>query len=142
MGSLPRVLPRLTELNRFFWTSGEAGVLQLLRCDACGYYVHPPVPICPRCSSTAVAPAAVSGRGTLFSYTMNHHQWRPGDAVPYLIALVELEEQPNLRLTTNLIECDEADVVIGMAVEVRFEHVEDVWIPIFAPMGGAATAQR
>ena len=46
-----RILPRVNDENRFFWTSGEDGQLRFLRCDDCGLYVHPPSPICPDCLS-------------------------------------------------------------------------------------------
>jgi len=53
---------------------------------------------------------------------------------PYVIALVEIDEQPSVRLMTNIVECDPDDVHIGMAVEVTFEHSDDVWLPLFRPV--------
>lgn len=127
-----RVLPALDDQNRFFWTSGEDGVLRFLRCQRCGYYLHPPLPRCPGCGSTNVAPEAVSGHGEVFSFTVNHQPW-DGDAEPYVIALVALPEQDGLRLTTNIVGCAFGDVHIAMAVQVCFEHRDDVWIPLFEP---------
>ena len=50
VGDAPfRILPRVNEENRFFWTSGDDGRLRFLRCDQCGFFVHPPSPICPEC---------------------------------------------------------------------------------------------
>jgi uncharacterized OB-fold protein len=129
-----RVLPRLDPDNTFFWTSGEDGKLRFLRCATCGYYVHPPAPICPRCLTRSVAPEAVSGRATVASFTINHQPWMPTYDPPYVIALVEIEEQPSVRLMTNIVDCAPDDVVIGMAVEVTFEHNDDVWIPLFRPV--------
>jgi len=132
-----RVLPRLDDTNRFFWTSGEDGRLRFLRCRACGRFVHPPVPRCPYCLAGEPEPEAVSGRATVHSFTVNHQQWIPGSD-PYVIGLVTIAEQDDVRLTTNLVDCAPADVRIGMAVEVTFEHVEDVWLPLFRPSGTAS----
>ena len=51
-----RILPRVTDSNRHFWTGGEVGELRFLRCKDCGYYIHPPIPICPIDHSKNVAP--------------------------------------------------------------------------------------
>jgi uncharacterized OB-fold protein len=130
-----RITPVLTELNRPFWTGGAEGVLQFLRCTDCGFYLHPPGPVCRRCLSANTAVAAVSGRGHVVTYTVNHQAWRPGVAVPYNIALVELVEQPGLRLTTNLVGCANEDIEIAMPVQVEFEQVGEIFIPVFAPAG-------
>jgi uncharacterized OB-fold protein len=132
-GPMLRLLPRLDDDVTFFWTSGEDGVLRLLRCNACGFYIHPPGPVCPRCLSRDVAPQAVSGLGRVETFTVNYQQWIPGSD-PYIIAWVSIDEQPDLRLTTNLVDVEPEDVRIGMAVRVLFEHVEDVWLPLFTPV--------
>ena len=117
----------------FFWTSGADGVLRLLRCNDCRFFIHPPGPVCPRCLSRNVAPQAVSGRGQVETFTVNYQQWIPGSD-PYIIAWVSIDEQPDVRLTTNLVDVEPEDVLIGMAVEVLFEHVEDVYLPLFTPV--------
>ena len=66
-------------------------------------------------------------------YTVNQHQWHPDFPPPYIIAIVAIDEDPRVRLTTNLVDVDPADVCVGLTVEVRFEHVEDVWLPVFTP---------
>lgn len=130
-----RILPRVTDRNRHFWTGGEHGELRFLRCRGCGYYLHPPTPVCPRCHSKDLAPEAVSGKATLWTYTVNHQNWMPGPELPYVVAIVELPEQEGLRLTTNLLDVDPEEVEIGMALEVSFEQHEDVWIPLFRAVG-------
>jgi len=127
-----RVLPRLDDTNRFFWTSGADGVLRFLRCAGCGCYVHPPSPICPYCLGGNLAPHEVSGRATLLSFTVNHQQWIPGSD-PYILGIVTIEEQDDVRLTTNIVGIEADEVRIGMGLEVTFEANEDVWLPLFRP---------
>ena len=128
-----RVLPQLTAQNEHFWTGGAHGELRLLRCRACRHWIHPPAPICPSCLAREVAVEAASGRAHLATYTVNHQPWIPGFDPPYLIAIVELEEQAGLRLTTNLVGCAPDAVRIGMPVRVVFEQHDDVFIPLFEP---------
>ncbi len=125
-----RVLPAIDDENRFFWTSGEDGRLRFLRCQGCGYYLHPPLPRCPACGGTDLEPEPVSGRGEVFSFTVNHQSW-DGSSEPYAIALVALPEQEGLRLTTNIVGCPVEEVHIGMPVQVHFEHRDPVWFPLF-----------
>ena len=134
-----RILPRVNPDTQFFWTSGATGQLRFLRCGDCQYYIHPPTPICPRCLSRNVAPEAVSGRASVATYTVNYQPWIPGYDPPYVIAIVEIEEQPDVRLITNIVDCPPEDVHVGMPVEVRFEQHDDVWIPLFAPRTEAAS---
>jgi len=96
-------LPALEPETEQFWRAAHSGRLEISRCHACGWYIHPPRPVCPRCHGREIGWGAVSGRGTLVSYTVNHQAWFPGVTVPYVIGLVELAEQENLRLTTNVI---------------------------------------
>ena len=132
-GSVPRVLPTLDEPSAFFWTSGADGSLRFLRCSGCGYFLHPPTPVCPRCHSRDLAPTAVSGRATVHSFTVNHQPW-DGVGDTYVIALVTLAEQDDLRLTTNLVGIEPGGVRIGMPVEVVFEDHDPVYLPLFRPV--------
>lgn len=133
------MLPEITRDSAAFWTGGADGELRIYRCQSCQRYFHPPVGVCYRCRSRDVAPEAVSGQATVATYTINHHPWF-GDAfpVPYALAIVELAEDPEVRLTTQIVDCPVEDVRIGMAVEVDFEHHEDVWVPVFRPAEGSA----
>lgn len=130
-----RVLPAIDDTNEFFWTSGADGLLRFLRCQSCGYYLHPPVPRCPECGSKEVAPEAVSGRGLVFSYTVNHQSW-DGGTEPYAIVLVELAEQLGLRLTSNLIGVDLDAIAIGLPVQVVFEERDGIFLPLFESGAG------
>jgi uncharacterized OB-fold protein len=132
-----RLLPRLEPDNEFFWTSGADGRLRFLRCADCGHYCHPPYPRCPVCLSAHMAPEPVSGRATLVAHTVNVHGWIPGSE-PYIIGLVAIAEQESVRLTTNLVGVEPGDVRTGMELEVVFEQADDVWLPLFRPVGGAS----
>jgi len=97
-----RPLPLITEMNQHFWCGGADGRLHVLRCGACDTWIHPYAARCPKCRSDKVAPQPVSGRGTVAGFTVNHQAWIPGVEVPYVVAIVELEEQANVRLMTNM----------------------------------------
>jgi uncharacterized OB-fold protein len=134
-----RILPRLTDRNRDFWTGGAHGELRFWRCTDCQEYIHPPQPICPTCLSKDMVVEPVSGRATLASYSINHQAWMPGPEPPYVVAIIEIVEQPSVRLTTNLVNCPHDEIEIGMPVRVTFErHADpdgDVYIPLFEPDG-------
>jgi len=134
-----RVLPAITPENEHFWRGGADGELRFLACCDCDTLVHPPAPVCPACLGRSLEPRAVSGRGRIFSYTINHQPWVPGFDPPYVIAIVSLEEQADVRLTTNIVGCDPEAVAIGMPVQVTFEEWDGTFIPLFEPVreGGA-----
>ncbi|MBV8998452.1 MAG: Zn-ribbon domain-containing OB-fold protein [Solirubrobacterales bacterium] len=126
-------VPQINDDNRAFWTGGRDGELQIVRCGECGYYVHPPSPRCPRCLSENVAPSPVSGRGRVYTYTVNQRAWSPGLEVPYVIAIVQLDEQPDLRLMTNIVGCSADQVSIDMPVQVEFREQGQAFAPVFRP---------
>ena len=128
---MTRKLPALTPETSPFWQGGARGVLQICFCNACGRFFHPPNPICPNCASFDVAPRAVSGRGRVVTFTINRQAWTAELAQPYVVAIVELEEQAGLRLLSNIVGCDPGEVAIDMPVSVTFSQIEDIWIPMF-----------
>lgn len=131
-----RVLPRVDDANRAYWTGGEHGELRILRCDACATWVHPPAPICPSCRGRALTPTATSGRATLHTYTVNHQPWYPGLDPPYVVGIVGLPEQAGLRVTAGIVGVEPGAVSIGMPLRVTFERYDDVWLPFFEPDSG------
>lgn len=130
----PRQLPRTTPESEAFWAGGAEGRLLIQRCGQCLKYHHPPLPICHHCLSREVRATAVSGRGTVHSFTINHQAWLPGMHVPFVIAYVAIDEQPDVWLMTNIVGCAPEQVAIGQRVEVCFEQHEDVWLPLFRPL--------
>ena len=103
-------LPAIEPDSEACWTACREGRLEMARCRDCRWFIHPARPVCPRCRSRDVAPEALSGLATVVTYTVNHQRWMPGLEVPYVIAIVELVEQRELRLTTNIVGCAPDDV--------------------------------
>ncbi len=134
---MTRPLPEVTVQNEFFWTAGSDGVLRIQQCQSCQALIHPPAPICRYCRSHDMGVRDLSGTATLSAFTVNHRFGFPGLPPPYVVAQVAIAEDPRVRLTTNIVECDPEDLVLGQAVEVVFEKVQDdagaVWLPNFRP---------
>jgi uncharacterized OB-fold protein len=135
-----RPLPLITNENEFFWTSGADGTLRLQECKACESLIHPPAPVCRYCRSRDMGVRSVSGKATLAGFTVNHRFSPPGLQAPYVVAQVAVAEDPRVRLTTNIVECDPDRLELGQQVEVVFEQAEDVWLPLFRPVANAEPA--
>jgi acetyl-CoA acetyltransferase/uncharacterized OB-fold protein len=136
-----RPLPLITQDNEFFWTSGADGKLRFQECKACAALIHPPAPVCRYCRSRDVGVRAVSGKATLAGFTLNQRFSLPGMPAPYVVAQVAIAEDPRVRLTTNIVQADPDDLELGQQVEVVFEHIEDVWLPLFRPIPDAEPGQ-
>ncbi|HET9877629.1 MAG TPA: OB-fold domain-containing protein, partial [Mycobacterium sp.] len=128
-----RPLPLITSENEFFWTSGADGTLRLQECRDCAALIHPPQPVCRYCRGQRVGVRELSGRATLAGFTINHRFSLPGLPAPYVVAQVAISEDPRVRLTTNVVDCDPDQLELGQQLEVVFEHIEDVWLPLFRP---------
>lgn len=129
-----RPLPLLTLDNEFFWTSGEDGRLRIQECLSCAALIHPPQPVCRYCRGHDLGVRVVSGFATLAGFTVNERFAVPGMPAPYVVAQVALDDDPRVRLTTNIIDCAPADLVLGLRVEVTFLADGDVWLPLFRPV--------
>jgi acetyl-CoA acetyltransferase/uncharacterized OB-fold protein len=128
-----RPLPAVTPETEFYWTSGADGRLRVLQCQGCQSLIHPPQPVCRYCHGHELSPHAVSGDATLIGFTVNHRFSLPGLPAPYVIGQVALVEDPRVRLTTNIVDADPADLELGQPMRVVFEQAEDVWLPLFRP---------
>jgi len=126
---MDRPLPEPNSETAFFWEAAQKGELHILRCNACGTYVHLPRPACRNCQSTDLAPARVGGRGVVHSFTVTHFPL-PGFEPPFAVALIELEE--GVRLASNVVDVPPEEMAVGIPVEVTFEKVaDDVTLPLF-----------
>lgn len=113
------------------------------RCASCGRFHAPMRPMCPWCWSWDVVPTPVSGRGVVH-LAISLRQGPPADGVdyavgPHPVVTVELVEQEGLRFTSTMVECDPADVRIGMPVELVWIERAGAPFPAFRPVvvGGA-----
>jgi len=113
--------PAVTDETEQFWANAAQGRLVVERCQTCGAESFPPRGICRRCRGRSMAPVEVTGRGRVYSYTVNHQRWLPDLEVPYTIVLVEFPDHPGVRVIGRLRDGDPPRVAIGMEVEVGFE---------------------
>jgi len=130
-------LPEPTPESEPFWEACRRHELLLQRCNRCESVWFPPSAVCPGCLSEAWSWTRTSGRGTVYSFVVFHRLYHPGfaDDLPYVVAVVELEEGP--RLPTALVGVASADVRCDMAVEVVFEDVNETFtLPKFRPRAG------
>ena len=131
-----RPLPQPDEWSKGFWEACSQGRLEMQRCKACKRFRFFPRPGCPHCRSLDWEYAPVSGRGSVYSWIVIHPPVMPAfqDKVPMAVVLVELEEDPELRIVGNLFDCAADAIAFGMPVEVTFEKVaDDVTLPQWQP---------
>lgn len=123
------------EVARPFWDGCRERILRMPRC-VCGEYVWYPQPRCPVCRSDQIAWTAVSGGAALFTWTTVYRSFVPGHAarLPYMTGLVELIEDPKLRLATFLVGMEGAQLALGLPLRVDFERISDrIVLPVFRP---------
>ena len=134
MFQIDKPLPAVTEDGAPYWAACREGRLTAQRCGACGHLRWPPSVLCPKCLEEGTEWLTLSGRGTIYSWIIVHRPQHPAffaDA-PYNVAIVELEEGP--RLHTNVVECPNEALRIGLPVEVVFEKKDDeITLPKFRP---------
>jgi uncharacterized OB-fold protein len=131
----PPPAPLPDPLTQFFWDAAADGKLMIQQCNECGQHIHPPRPVCRKCLSTDLAPVEVSGRATLYAWTVAEQAFHPyfADKLPYVYATVELEEQ-RTKLITNIVGCPIDELRADMPVEVVFEPLTDtITLPKFRP---------
>lgn len=132
--SAKKPIPGADELSRPFWDAAKARRLEVQRCGSCGYYNHPPRPYCDRCLGQNLSFVPVSGGGTVYTFTVMHQRDVAGfeEEAPFINIVVELAEQAQLLMVSNLPITDRAKVKIGAPVELYFEdRGEGVVIPQF-----------
>lgn len=131
----PRPAPLPDPESAPYWAAAAEGRLVVQHCGRCGAHQLYPRPFCLSCRGP-VEWIEASGRGTVYSFTVIRQNYsRPfRDWIPYVVALVDLEEGP--RMMTNVVGIDPDDVQVGMAVTARFERVSDeAGLVLFEPAG-------
>ncbi|RJP16718.1 MAG: Zn-ribbon domain-containing OB-fold protein [Candidatus Abyssobacteria bacterium SURF_5] len=134
MSEYAKPLPDITESTKPFWEGCKAGKLLLPKCRSCGQMFFFPNHFCPECLSEDVDWIDSSGKGVVHTFTIISRP--PSDAfaadVPYVVAVIDLEEGP--RMLSNVIGIPPEHVRVGMPVEVVFERVsEEITLPKFRP---------
>jgi uncharacterized OB-fold protein len=108
-----------------FWTGLREHKLRLLHCQNCGHWVHYPVMACPRCHSFDLKPEEISGKGSVYTFSVSHRVFVPGVNPPYAIVVVDIDEEPGVRIMSNLVNCHEDEIEIGMPVKAVFKDIDD-----------------
>jgi len=128
-------LPQPNADTKPFWDGCREHELLFQKCAECGHVRWPASFLCPTCHSLETLWMTAKGRGKIYSYVIYHRAYHPGfdKDVPYLVALVELDEGP--RMLTNIIGCRPEEVQCEMPVEVEWEDIEEkISLPKFRPI--------
>ena len=126
-------IPAPDETGRPFWEGAAQGELRVQRCTDCGHRQHYPRKICTRCGGDPVWEPA-SGRGQVYTFTVVRQYGMPPfrDELPYVVAMIELEE--GVRMMGNITDVDPDEVKIGMPVEAYAIIAEEgIGIPCWRP---------
>ena len=128
-----RLIPPTSELTQPFWDAARDHQLVIQQCDDCAHYLFPPAAHCPQCGSANLTWTPVSGRGSVYTYTIAYRPPHPvlKDHCPLAIAVIELEEGP--RMMSNVIGVDPETLTIDTPVQVTYETIDDsdVVLPVF-----------
>ena len=132
---MDRVLPDPTPETQHFWDGCKAGELLLQRCTECSNSYFPPRPFCAKCGSRNVEIFKATGKGVLWSYVINHRPRPDLGTEPHSIAVVKLEEGP--QMMTNIVGCPQTPqaLQLDMPVQVKFEDFGRITLPLFTPAG-------
>jgi uncharacterized OB-fold protein len=131
----PKPIPEADPDSAPFWAGCREGRLLLQRCADCRSFRYPPASRCAACGSAANEWVAATGRGRVFSWIVVRHPVPRdvyADEVPYVVALVALEEGP--RMAANIVGCPPEAVQADMPVTVSFRERDNVTLPVFQPL--------
>ncbi len=138
---IERPVPSPDSDSQVYWDATREHRLLLQRCTACSAYRFYPRSICPECWSRDFTWEEVEGSGTIYSFTVVRRAPTPAfaPAVPYVVALIDLDEGP--RMLSNILGIDVDDVRIDMRVRVAWEDIGDgLALPVFLPAEDATAS--
>ena len=130
--SYQRLLPPMRGLAHHFYSYCKQHELRFQKCSQCGRWRHVPREMCSDCGSFDYEWAKSSGKGQVFSWATTDQPMLPqfSDAVPYAVAIVELEE--GVRMATWVVDVPPGQLTIGLPVVVVFDDVTSgVTLPKF-----------
>ena len=129
-GQIP--LPMPTPITQPFWDGCKRGELLFQRCRDCKGITFVPQPACSHCLSPNLEWDKGSGLGTVYSHSVVWRPQTPAFEVPYVVAIIDLEE--GYQMLSNVVDCDHSEVKVGMPVEVTFRPItEEITLPYFRP---------
>lgn len=138
-----RPVPVPDAVSAFYWESAKEGRLTVQGFEGTDILQHPPSPVpeVPGAGDWKPIAVPVSGRGTLFAFTILHQPFHPGfvGATPLVIGLTELDDAPGVRILTNIVAAGADELRCGMPMEVVFERRGDFALPQFRPVRDADT---
>ncbi|NMN96974.1 FAS1-like dehydratase domain-containing protein [Antrihabitans stalactiti] len=125
------IRPMISQDSAFFWDGTKVGELRIQQV-ADGTFRHPPIPAIWKDKTEQTDYVVASGKGSVFSFVVHHAPKVPGRALPFVVALIELEE--GVRMLGELRGIEPAMVEIGLEVEVEFVRIDDdLTIPAWRP---------
>jgi hypothetical protein len=125
MKEYSKPIPQIKSYSKPFWEGAKRHELLVQKCKDCKKYVFYPKVVCPFCLSDNLEWVQASGRGKIYSYSVVY-SYQPkafAEDVPYVIAVVELEE--GVRMMSNIVDCDPETVRCDMDVAVVFDDITD-----------------
>ena len=131
---MTKPVPEVQPWSARFWEGTREGKFLIQTCKDCRAKIFYPRKYCPECWSGNLGWMQASGNAKIFSFSTAYSMVEPKfmDELPYTIAYVDLEE--GIRMMTRIVECDPADIKIGMEVEVTFFQRGDFYLPYFRPV--------
>ena len=131
-------IPLKNQDNHPYWDAADRHELMIQKCESCQHYSHPPGPACAKCGSTELSWENLGNEvnGTVYSFIISYRPFLPGfqDDLPLVIAVVELEKVPQVKLIANVLNCNPEEVEIGMNVKMTWQDMTEEralpqWIP-------------
>jgi uncharacterized OB-fold protein len=134
----------ITHDNKNHWKGFLQHKLLINCCQSCGYWIHEPRPMCPKCWSDNVKPQEVSGKGKIKWFTLLY-QGSPVPGFdysnPYPVVVIELAEQEGLRMAATMVNCSNQDICCDMPVELTWIERQGAPLPAFQPITGVPPQQ-